>query len=245
MYHLIFLSETWFIEHDQILQHPNLVTHTPLVFFHTNCHQAGGMALFCSGSARALLSSSRCTSNTILVSFASLNIIGVSFEPSLSKNKVQCLLLSCYKADLVLRDVNIQYGAHWGGVLTGPCPRLAIMSQYCTTFDLVHIRPSGFLSRNDHVYACAQLVVKYSAESAIVSTDHHALSVVISSAVTSDVALMFGLEQYHLCCLDNPRISALLCGAFDVIFPLLLESLTLAAHKVSCLDVSGSQALVD
>ncbi|KAJ9076405.1 hypothetical protein DSO57_1026607 [Entomophthora muscae] len=107
MYHLIFLSETWFIDHDQILQHPNLVTHTPLVSFYTNCHQAGEMALFCSGSACALLSFSRCTINTILVSFASLNILGVYFEPSLSKNKVQRLLLSCTKADLVLGDVNI------------------------------------------------------------------------------------------------------------------------------------------
>ncbi|KAJ9071891.1 hypothetical protein DSO57_1032764 [Entomophthora muscae] len=151
------------------------------------------MALFCSGSARALLSSSRCTSNTILVSFASLNILSVYFEPSLSKNKVQRLLLSCTKADLVQRDVNIQFGAHWGDVLTGSCPCFAIMSQYYATFDLVHICPSGFLSRNNHVYACAQLVVKYSAKYAIVSTDH-ALSVVISSVVTSDVAPMFGLE---------------------------------------------------
>ncbi|KAJ9059040.1 hypothetical protein DSO57_1006518 [Entomophthora muscae] len=203
------------------------------------------MALFCSGPARTLLSSSCCTSNTILVSFASLNILGVYFEPSLSKNKVQRLLLSCTKADLVLGDVNIQYGAHWGGVLTGPCPCLEIMSQYCATFNLAHICPSGFLPCNDHVYACAQLVVEYLAEPAIVSTDHYALSVVISSAATSDVAPMFGLELYHLYCLDNPIISTLLCGAFDAIFLLLLESLTLAAHKVSCLDVSGDQALVE
>ncbi|KAJ9077070.1 hypothetical protein DSO57_1020189 [Entomophthora muscae] len=89
--------------------------------------------------------------------------------------------------------------------------------------------PSGFLSRNDHVHACAQLIVKYSAEPAIVPTDHQALLVVISSAITLDVAPMFGLERYRLRCLDNIRIFALFCGVFDAIFSLLLESLTLAA----------------
>ncbi|KAJ9048689.1 hypothetical protein DSO57_1032372 [Entomophthora muscae] len=60
-YQLIFLSKTWFIDHDQICQHPNFVTHTPLTSFHANRHQTDGMTLFCSNSARAQLSSIRCT----------------------------------------------------------------------------------------------------------------------------------------------------------------------------------------
>ncbi|KAJ9085580.1 hypothetical protein DSO57_1012378 [Entomophthora muscae] len=175
------------------------------------------MALFCSNSACAQLSSTRCTSSTILACCASIYFLGVYFEPSLSEEEVQCQLFSYTKVDVVLGDVNIQYGPHWGGLTTGPCPCHAVVSLYCATFDLVHIKPTGFCPRNDHVYACTQLSVVYSAEPAVIASDHYCLLVEIAPSHTTDAAPAFRLERYHFCCLDNPCVLALLCGVFGVL----------------------------
>ncbi|KAJ9068659.1 hypothetical protein DSO57_1026457 [Entomophthora muscae] len=203
------------------------------------------MALICSNSARALLSSTRCTSNTILACCASLYFLGVYFEPSLSEEEVQRQLFSYTKVDVVLGDVNIQYGPHWGGLTTGPRPRHAVVSLYCATFDLVHTKPTGFCPRNDHVYARTQLSVAYSAEPAVIASDHHCLLVEIALSHTTDAAPAFGLERYHLRCLDNPRVSALLRGAFGVIAPLLIDTLSMATHSIASLSAPGRQCLVD
>ncbi|KAJ9072081.1 hypothetical protein DSO57_1030888 [Entomophthora muscae] len=153
------------------------------------------MALFCSNSACAQLSFTRCTSNTILACYASLYFLGVYFEPSLSEKEVQHQLFSYTKVDVVLGDVNIQYGSHWGGLTTGPRPRHAVVSLYCATFDLVHIKPIGFCPRNDHVYARAQLSVVYSAEPAVIASDHNCLLVEIAPSHTTDGSLFVRLSQ--------------------------------------------------
>ncbi|KAJ9072612.1 hypothetical protein DSO57_1025815 [Entomophthora muscae] len=238
-YQLIFLSETWFIDHDQICQHPNFVTHIPLSSFHANRHQTGGMALFCSNSARAQLSSTRCTSNTILACCASLYFLGIYFEPSLPEERYNTSSSHTPRLTLFL------YGPHWGGLTTGSRPRHAVVSLYCATFDLVHTKPTGFCPRNDHVYTCAQLSVVYSAEPAVIASDHHCLLVEIAPSHTTDAAPAFGLERYHLCCLDNPRVSALLRGAFGVIAPLLIDALSTATHSIASLSAPGRQCLVD
>ncbi|KAJ9079494.1 hypothetical protein DSO57_1034852 [Entomophthora muscae] len=168
------------------------------------------MALFCSNSARAMLSSTRRTKNTILACRASLYFLSVYFNPLSQSKRVQHQLFSYTKVDVVLGDVNIQYIPHWHGLTTGPRPRHAVVSLYCATFDLIHTKPTRFCPRNDHVYARTQLFVAYSAEPAVIASDHHCLLVEIALSHTTDAAPAFGLERYHLCCLDNPRVSALL-----------------------------------
>ncbi|KAJ9087717.1 hypothetical protein DSO57_1030382 [Entomophthora muscae] len=136
-------------------------------------------------------------------------------------------------------------------VLTGAvsplalCPCHAVVFLYCATFDLVHIKPTGFCPRNDHVYARAQLSVVYSAEPAVIASDHHCLLVKIAPSHTTDAAPAFGLKRYYLCCLDNPRVSALLCGVFGVIAPLLIDTLSTATHSIASLSAPGRQCLVD
>ncbi|KAJ9053966.1 hypothetical protein DSO57_1019148 [Entomophthora muscae] len=181
------------------------------------------MALFCSNSARALLSSTRRTKQYHL---------GMPKRDNASSSHTPRSTLSLY-------------GPHWHGLTTGPRPRHAVVSLYCATFDLVHTKPIWFCPRNDHVYARTQLSVAYSAEPAVIASDHHCLLVEIALSHTTDAAPAFGLERYHLRRLDNPRVSALLRGAFGVIAPLLIDTLSMATHSIASLSAPGRQCLVD
>lgn len=207
---LIFLSETWFVDHTLILQHPNLLQHSALATFHANRHQSGGIACFCSNSLRSRISSVRSTTHSITVHVDSLKVLGVYFEPSLSEQHLSNHLFSCTAADIVLGDVNVQYGSDWGGISCGPRPRLNIINQYCNTFNLSHIRPTGLCPRNDHVYARPPLSVSFHVEDAPVRSDHSALCVLIPPVETSDAPPEFGVRRYFLRCLDNPRCTSTL-----------------------------------
>ncbi|KAJ9056976.1 hypothetical protein DSO57_1026923 [Entomophthora muscae] len=156
------------------------------------------MSIFFSNSACTQLSSFYCTSNTIMACCLSLNILGVYFKRSLSKEEVQHQLFSCTKAEIVISDAKLQYGLHWGGLNTGSLLQQDVLFQYCTKFDLQHVRPAEFCPQNDHVYVQAQLMNSYLAKPVVIFSDHHSLHVEITLASLLDVAPVFRLERYHL-----------------------------------------------
>ncbi|KAJ9062452.1 hypothetical protein DSO57_1010475 [Entomophthora muscae] len=145
------------------------------------------------------------SSNTILACYASLYFLSVYFEPSLSEEE-QYNASSFHTPRLMSSLVTSIFSM----VLTGAVSplALALVTQLSPstvpplTWYISNLLGSArAMTMSIHVPSYLSV---YSAEPAVIASDHHCLLVEIAPSHTTDAAPAFGLEHYHLCCLDNP-----------------------------------------
>ncbi|PVU85811.1 hypothetical protein BB559_006808, partial [Furculomyces boomerangus] len=83
-YDLIFTAETWFIDHQYHIQHPNFVISSHRFPRPIIGHEQSGLMLLASTELKSNINSAQSTSYTITLSVFGKTIFGAYFPPTLS-----------------------------------------------------------------------------------------------------------------------------------------------------------------
>ena len=205
---LLFVAETWYINHDGRLAHPLVIasTHAP-PRRHPFRRRDHGMLLLAPPSLASRIHVKRCTEFCIMIHLDEhISIAAVYFPPSMQPQMMHDELHALGPISVLMGDMNVRLGVHVGDSISGPSDRMTILGGILDQYGLVHVRPHApsppmedIVTRVDHVFACSNLVgqCQLSLEAAPVSTDHPLLKVRIKLRPSSLPLSPLASQQTH------------------------------------------------
>lgn len=242
---LIFLAETWFLNLSALQILPGFVIHTPIAKFQQRSRQSGGMVCLCNPLFWPCIRRSRATPYAIVIETLSLNVVSVYVPPSADAITFSSSINVCADADLLIGDVNTDFGPEWGGIRRHPPERLTALGSLCTNRDLRHVPPSQSPHpKLDHVFARVPIVCHYATSAAPIPTDHLTLRVEASNPTPSSDTPEFGLARYYIRSLTHPRTCALIRGQFEALVPRLSMLLEFGIRQIAGMDLLAKKELV-
>ena len=189
---VLFISESWFINHEAHLSHPYVLSSSVLRSPRTMGHQNGGIIVLISQSMKKQIVSVTSTEFFITINLAvpCLSITGVYFPPSLCDSNVELELRKLNNSDIILGDINVRYGSAWNDLVSGPPGRKYVFDSFVTLKNLVHLRSDRGNTRVDHVFVNPHVVptCQLSFITPSVSTDHPLVSLSIDGDTTRIMA---------------------------------------------------------
>ena len=114
---IVFLSETWFIKHQELCSLPLFLCHTPLINPRTTGHQNGGVVCLVAPSIKPHMTITHISEFFIAVRFRSLNVTATYLPPRLEDDTVFQLLQDLPPTDSLIGDINIRLGTLTRSVL--------------------------------------------------------------------------------------------------------------------------------
>ncbi|ORX45642.1 hypothetical protein BCR36DRAFT_372696 [Piromyces finnis] len=149
-YDIIFISESWFIDHEKIINEPYFVSSTPLKL-KKGFRQIDGIYCFANPLMKKMIKVLYLTKYSITIKVMGKIIKAIYYPPSLNNEKFDNEFNDLFKPDLVLGDFNINIYKQY------PLKKHNILNKYCSSrslYPLIPIKKSNIcLPRLDHVFA--------------------------------------------------------------------------------------------
>lgn len=273
-YDLIFLAETWYVNHTAHLSHPLTLLSSPFPCPRREGRQHGGLLLLLSTRIRSLVQSYVVHEHFLSVclktgSSSTATISAVYLPPSLSDDQVMRVLKTMPISDIMLGDINVRYGVLFDDSSSGPPGRRRAIDGFMAKKHLVHVKPTTGKTRVDHAFLASHL----SGDSVLgfsdppVTTDHPLLSlrVTLPSDLRDSASTQSPLFRYYTKYLEHQLTQKVLLDVYSEITqpidPLfhhvmshpiesrdvinVLDSLLLEGVQETCERVLGSYEVSD
>jgi len=177
-YDIIFISETWFINFNQVTQHKNFVVSTPLNY-RKGMRQKDGIYCIANPTMKKQISILQTTLYTITIKLFDTIIKAIYYPPSLSLDKIKEEMYDIYVPDIIIGDFNINPYEHY------PLKKYNILKENTINKLLTFIPPitkefDQDFPKLDHVFAKSSLHVQAYSGRPPFCTDHPSLEVKIS-----------------------------------------------------------------
>ena len=230
LYDILFVAETWFVDHASHLDHPLTFTSSPNMRPRTEGRQYGGVLLLVSPPIREQISSYATTeySITIHLSQSSTVISAVYYPPSLTPSTLASLLEALPSTDILLGDTNIHYGKRFNDKLSGPPARRKAMDLVVSKKHWSHLVPSAGRTRIDHVFVSPLLVpsIAYHVNETSLDTDHPMIHLTLQEMDALPTEPSIHTERFYLKYLSC-RMTAFCFGrCYDTSYASLLPTRT-------------------
>lgn len=225
---ILFISETWFVDHRNHACHPLFLASSPNSRHREGGRQHGGLLALVTPSLRQSISSLCVNVHSISVSLSSnagqLTVSAVYLPPSLSPSNVSSILASLPSPDIIIGDVNARYGRSFGDSASGPPQRKAVLDAHMARKHFIHLRPSVGFAHVDHAYISSSLASSsttvLSFADSTLSTDHP--MVTLSMAASSSDAMHAQVDEparrYNLKYLSNAVTARYFGNAYDSLY---------------------------
>lgn len=243
---LMFVAETWYINHGERLSNPLVLASTWTSRRHVARRQDHGLLLLCSILLAPRVSVKLVTEFSIKINLDNSNpsIAAVYLPPSLSPYAIELELGTIGAVSLLLGDFNVRLGASVGDSISGPPERLASISAHLDRADMMHLRPLTSttmeidrpISRVDHVFISSSFLTLFSlvVMNAPVKTDHPMLQVTLTFPspilTTASSLLISGLsgptKRPCVSALSNRVMARLFCNIVQILCYSVEEHLT-------------------
>ncbi|OMJ28673.1 LINE-1 retrotransposable element ORF2 protein [Smittium culicis] len=154
---MLFLAETWFVDHEYHSSHPKFFAATTRTQEISKVgHEKGGIICLMSDEIRRMISSAYVTTSTISIKINQYHIKAVYFPPSMKGDTIR----SYFTDDVIsvfLGDINAFYGATFGTKKIGPKPRIKVIEEICSLKSLNHLMPQPKGPTPDHAFVHTSL----------------------------------------------------------------------------------------
>ncbi|OMJ12253.1 hypothetical protein AYI70_g9237 [Smittium culicis] len=161
---ILFLAETWFIDHESHAAHPMFFVSTPRILpvpaF--GQEQAGIVCLVTQGIRKQIFSA--CLSRyTVNIKINGHEIMAVYFSPSLKTDKIAEHIPDTHLS-ILIGDINAFFGVQYGAKKIRPLARCNLFRNICSEKSLNHMFPDPLGPTPDHAFVHSSLVASYSFE---------------------------------------------------------------------------------
>jgi endonuclease/exonuclease/phosphatase family metal-dependent hydrolase len=255
---ILFLSETWFVNHVSRISHPYTYLASPLLKVNTSGHQHGGLLLLVSPLVRTRIQTHAVSEHMISMALKpcmghpAMTISALYLAPSLADPQIETILNKIPISDIILGDINTRYGALLHDKASGPAGRRHVIDGFAARRHLAHLIPHTGKTRVDHVFVRSELArpgTTLDISVAPVTTDHPLMTLCFPTSDTSlqeDILPEQHLGRYYTKYLSHPVTRKSLLSAYDDILPdlsgLMEEALQSALFSH---DISDARALVN
>lgn len=257
-YHIVFVSETWFLNYIDHVSHPLCIAYSPPSQKRPQQgHAINGLLCLARAPLHTHLNAVTATTFTITLTIHSSTIIAGYFPPSLPTATIT-QILTTQKCDVLLGDINTRYGARFQDKTTGPRDRMTAFQQISSIHHLRHLLPdpsSTAVTRVDHAFAKATIPATLQFSPIDfghpgVATDHPLLSLSLTlnlpnPASTSTNTFTSGLRRFYLQNLNNAVTVSQLNDLYTDLSPPITSFLNSGTARLPRLDLNNRQALID
>ncbi|OMJ27045.1 hypothetical protein AYI69_g3534, partial [Smittium culicis] len=120
---ILFLAETWFIDHESHAAHPMFFVSTPRILpVPAFGHEQGGIVCLVTQGTRKQISSACVTRYTVRIKINGNDIMAVYFPPSLKPDKIADHIPE-NSLSVLVGDINAFFGVQYGTKKIGPLAR--------------------------------------------------------------------------------------------------------------------------
>jgi hypothetical protein len=169
---ILFLAETWYVDHAATIQHPLVVASSYPSKIYTNSRQHGGLLLLAHPRVKHLVTSVATREYSIQCCINKVSILGVYLPPSLPNADVHSYLSPLSPPHIIVGDINARFGPPFDSGPSGPRLRKEKIKQTLSCSGLSHIPPASGLARVDHVFADPTLGVSFNILPPPCESDH-------------------------------------------------------------------------
>lgn len=184
---LLFISETWYIDHEKRKSNPLILASTPFYAKYSFRRQDHGMIIMASPILVETLAIKivAITSYSIKIMIGdSLRLAGVYFPPSMTAKCMLDELDVLSDTSLLIGDFNIRLGSITEDIVSGPKDRLNLLSSFLGAYNMSILKPiniNNAKSRVDHIFVTKFLInhinpTSFIVDKAPIPTDHPLLS---------------------------------------------------------------------
>ena len=237
---ILFVAETWFVDHAKHMGHPATVISTPPPLDRGKRlgRQHGGLLALVNPAFRSRIHSASCTSHSISVVLAPqtqspaaakrmTHITAVYFPPSLDATTISDLLRSLpSNTTVLLGDINVRYGVDFADRESGPSERRLVIDRALhSARNMVHLRPTHGTTRVDHAFVLQERTLAPTLAFAAppFSCDHPMMTLSWSTPQPESSPPVPSApgprpaRRYFLKHLNDPAVSRQLCELYDVL----------------------------
>lgn len=245
---VMFLVETWFVDHSYILSLPSFVAHSPLVDARAGQRQLNGILCLASRDTIPHIKNVSTTKYAIHMTIRGYRVSCVYLPPSLDRAEFENVINSCSASHVVVGDFNAIFGPPYCSKSPRPPDRLDLLRRWSSSNGLHHLIPTAGSATTDHIFS--RVGGSFLVEPARIQTDHTALSAVVPlpAHLCLDSIKSKAKRRFHVRKLADEDYCAMLvdsynakCKIFDVKmadFRLALVTLSVAQRldKISELE---------
>lgn len=229
-------AETWFTSgHSAARSSNQFICESSIYNYRDSGRQNGGLLVLTNPGLRAHVNVTHTGPYSCTIQISSVKISFVYLPPSLDIQTFSRLLHSLHTSDIIVGDINTQFGPRFGSKILGPRPRLEAIQNWCQDTSHNHLTPSHGITKLDHVFVRGNVVDDFRAEPGLVFSDH---------PVTLHVQLRFSGPQqmsqpptrYRLKRLDFNHSHIFLQTSYDIISSKLNDLISSRVITVDELD---------
>ncbi|OMJ22190.1 hypothetical protein AYI70_g3035, partial [Smittium culicis] len=149
---ILFLAETWFLDHETHVSHPDYLVSTPRILPKPLIgHEQAGIVCLVSQDIRKQISSACVTRYTISIKINGHYIMAVYFPPSMKPEKIAEHIPDS-DLSVLIGDINTFFGARYGTKRIGPLSRLNLFRDMSTNKSMNHLFPEPLGPTPDHAF---------------------------------------------------------------------------------------------
>ncbi len=247
---LIFLSETWHINHDYYPLHPLFLCSTPLPPTAANGRRYGG--ILCIASSQLIRSCTFSVSaHSIDVSIFGSNIHALYLPPSLPERDFNSTI-SCPVShsstsplpDILLGDINTSLGLQANGYTAPSSFRSESIQKLLLAGHYTRLLPASGLAKNHHVLARLHPDFSWSYQpvdpSVWTSTDHKLMSCTFTPRAQPDFGPTKECFRINLRYLEQAAIRSLCCDYYSALASEFDHFIAEALSRIQCLASTSS-----
>jgi hypothetical protein len=214
---IICLAETWFTISHQSAKSSNLFVCESLPSAtRSTGHQNGGLLILSHPSLRANISVIQRSESSVSITVSGRTISFVYYPPSLPPTVLQSSLQSLAASDIVMGDINTQFGSRFYSLNSGPRNRLEIIQSWCSEHSFDHPTPSSGRTKLDHVFSKPGCLLSFDALPGLVYSDHP-VALTIKPAASVPEGRIDDPVRYLLRNLDKEPIRLYLRESYNVL----------------------------
>lgn len=147
----VILAETWHASKEATERHPSFIGKTPIQKTRRLTRQSGGIALFADPIKQRRIKLLRSSEYSLTFRCGTTIISGVYLPPSMPDNQFQRFLEAVSDSDIIVGDINVQFGREFGTSHSGPAGRRAIVERLCLAHNFEHLQPLSGVAKLDHM----------------------------------------------------------------------------------------------
>jgi hypothetical protein len=195
-YDILFLSETWYCNHSQYIQHPNFFTSSPLPSSKTSKgRHSGGLLVIVSPLIKKNIVQFSSTQYSIDIKVYNQHIRAIYLPPSLSNTKQKHGDSHYYlsknsikdtQPTIILGDFNAFFGIHQPEPSASKS-RSLFLKPVLQALKLKRVAPTSGTAKNHHLFAVDPQETKWSYIPPPIYTDHSLMHCVINKSNQHDV----------------------------------------------------------
>ncbi|PVU94172.1 hypothetical protein BB559_003074 [Furculomyces boomerangus] len=216
-YDLIFLIETWFMDHAYTTSSSYFFISSKRVYPKPDFGRwKSGLACYITPKHRQAISYFSSTEYSISLTIYSKSIQLVYFPPTMSLQSCK-LLLPKTPISLLLGDINTHFGKKFGSKNSGPAERSQMINDYCEAMRLVHLIPQPPGNTPDHAFVNYQIDATWKFKRKIGKdlSDHSFMEICLPIEKPQKVDLLSDSLKFNLKPLENPIIQLIMVNSYE------------------------------